>query len=50
MKKEGKKRKDDSEQEGWKEKTGVNRKRRRVRGKRMKSRGRGQRGWGERKK
>lgn len=36
--------------EGWKEKTGVNRKRRRVRGKRMKSRERGQRGWGERKK
>lgn len=37
-------------QEGWKEKTGVNRKRRRVRGKRMKSRGRGQKGWGEKKK
>ena len=36
--------------EGWKEKMEVNRKRRRVEGKRVKSRGRGQMGWGERKK
>lgn len=38
------------EKEGWKGKMEVNRKRRRVEGKRVKSRGRRQMGWGERKK